>query len=235
MRKRARFRLSFGGVLAVSALMHGAVFAAAAVLASLEPRATLAVYTVRVVEAPAGVTGASTSRAPATRRASPAMQPVQAMAEPVTAPSPLAAAPPAPPTPMSPAPEELREDIAPPTTSGAAIPETATTASAPSGVTGQGPPAMDAETIDPGFTLVGAVTMPYPESARRARKAGRVRLEVEVGPDGRVMNVRVLEATPGWGFAEAARDAYEEARFSPPRWQGRPVRVLWRKTLVFQP
>jgi TonB family protein len=98
-----------------------------------------------------------------------------------------------------------------------------------------GLPAVAAESLDPGFALVSDVRLDYPESARRARKAGHVRLELEVGPDGRVLAVRVLEATPGWGFEAAATGAYGQARFSPPRWQGRPVRVLWRKTLLFQP
>jgi TonB family protein len=89
--------------------------------------------------------------------------------------------------------------------------------------------------LDPGFALVSGASLGYPEAARRARKGGQVRLELDVGPDGRVLAVRVLDATPGWGFAEAARAAYQKARFSPPRLQGRPVRVLWRKTLLFQP
>lgn len=96
-------------------------------------------------------------------------------------------------------------------------------------------PWVEVQALDAGFGLISPITLAYPEAARRARKAGRVRLEVEVGPDGSVLAVRVLEATAGWGFAEAARDAYEQARFAPPRWQGRPVRVLWRKTLLFQP
>jgi TonB family protein len=94
---------------------------------------------------------------------------------------------------------------------------------------------VEVQALDAGFGLIAPVTLAYPEAARRARKAGRVRLEVEVGADGSVLAVRVLEATAGWGFAEAARDAYQRARFAPPRWQGRPVRVLWRKTLLFQP
>jgi TonB family protein len=96
-------------------------------------------------------------------------------------------------------------------------------------------PWVEVQALDAGFGLIAPVTLAYPEAARRARKAGRVRLEVEVGADGSVLAVRVLEATAGWGFAEAARDAYQRARFAPPRWQGRPVRVLWRKTLLFQP
>src|SRR5262249_42543747 len=85
---------------------------------------------------------------------------------------------------------------------------------------------VDAESLDAGFAILTPIQLGYPDAALRARKTGQVRLEVEVGPDGRVLNVRVLESTPGWGFEESARNAYAQARFSPPRWQGRPVRVL---------
>jgi TonB family protein len=75
----------------------------------------------------------------------------------------------------------------------------------------------------------------YPPAALRLRLSGVARIEVEVDPRGRVRRVTVLEETGRWGFGEAARDAFAAARFTPPRLQGRPVRVLWHKTVIFQP
>ncbi len=60
-------------------------------------------------------------------------------------------------------------------------------------------------------------------------------LEIEVAPDGRVAKVAVVRESKGWGFGAAARRAFANAVFTPPRVAGRPVRVLWRKTLHFRP
>ena len=65
--------------------------------------------------------------------------------------------------------------------------------------------------------------------------AGEVRLQLEIGADGRVRRVQVISESGDWGFGAAARAAYAQAAFTAPTVEGRPVRVLWRKTLRFRP
>ena len=92
------------------------------------------------------------------------------------------------------------------------------------------------ETLDAGFGILGGLPRPlYPDRARRLGRGGSVVLEILVGPDGKVMRVVVVRESSGWGFGAAAREAYAKAVFTPPRANGRPVRVLWRKTLRFRP
>ena len=89
--------------------------------------------------------------------------------------------------------------------------------------------------LDAGFRLVEPVRPGYPPLARRLGKSGEVRLELEIDPGGRVTRVSILEETGGWGFGAAVQDAYRAARFTTPTQGGRPVRVVWRKTLRFRP
>ena len=92
------------------------------------------------------------------------------------------------------------------------------------------------ETLDAGFGILGELPRPlYPERARRLGRGGSVVLDILVGPEGNVMRVVVVSESLGWGFGAAAREAYAKAVFTPPRANGRPVRVLWRKTLRFRP
>lgn len=58
------------------------------------------------------------------------------------------------------------------------------------------------------------VRVPYPAKARALGVEGTVRLKVLVGPDGRVLEARVLEG-PGFGLDEAARQALFRFRFRP--------------------
>ncbi len=91
------------------------------------------------------------------------------------------------------------------------------------------------EELDEGFGLLAPVLPSYPPQARRLGRNGKVKLELAVDPRGRVRRITILEETAGWGFGAAARAAYGRARFSPPTLRGRPVWVLWRKTLHFAP
>ncbi|MEE8434797.1 MAG: energy transducer TonB [bacterium] len=113
------------------------------------------------------------------------------------------------------------------------------TARVSSGSDDAGPPGFSPrrpETLDAGFGILGGLPRPlYPERARRLRRGGSVVLDILVGPDGKVMRVVVVRESLGWGFGAAAREAYAKAVFTPPRANGRPVRVLWRKTLRFRP
>lgn len=94
---------------------------------------------------------------------------------------------------------------------------------------------MSGQELDAGFALRTGGRPRYPARARRLGRSGTVRLELLVNTDGSVARVRVREESTGWGFGAAARKAFSMARFTPPTVAGNPVRVLWRKTLRFQP
>lgn len=96
-------------------------------------------------------------------------------------------------------------------------------------------PLVSAELLDPGFRLLRVKALVYPPAALNLRRAGKVRLEIEVDAQGRATRVVVLGETGDWGFGGAASKAYSQAHFTPPTRQGKPVRVRWRKTLVFRP
>lgn len=89
--------------------------------------------------------------------------------------------------------------------------------------------------LDEGFGLLRPVRPAYPALAKRLGKAGRVRLELGIDPQGRVYRVNVVDEISGWGFGPSAESAYRNARFTRPTVGGRPVRVLWRKTVIFRP
>ena len=99
------------------------------------------------------------------------------------------------------------------------------------------PPArlVRSDELDAGFRLLAPVSPAYPERARRLARPGLVELELEVAADGRVTRIDVLAESRGWGFGAEARRAFAAARFTPPTVAGRPVRVLWRRTLHFRP
>lgn len=103
-----------------------------------------------------------------------------------------------------------------------------------SGADGDGP-AVAPEQLDAGFRLLAPVSPAYPERAQLLGRGGEVRVELAVGRDGSVERVQVLDETGHWGFGHAVRRAYRGARFSPPTVRGRPVRVLWRQTVIFRP
>jgi len=89
--------------------------------------------------------------------------------------------------------------------------------------------------LDAGFRLLTPVRPRFPQRAARAQRSGQVQLEVLVDADGTVAQVEVVGEPEGWGFGLAAREAFAQARFTPPTASGRPVRVRWRKTLLFRP
>ena len=64
----------------------------------------------------------------------------------------------------------------------------------------------------------------YSEKARQARVQGVVMLSVEIWPDGRPLNIRVVRSL-GWGLDEEAVKAVRQWRFYPGTLEGNPVRV----------
>jgi periplasmic protein TonB len=70
--------------------------------------------------------------------------------------------------------------------------------------------------------LIYKVEPEFSEAARKAKYQGVVVLAIEVGPDGRPRNLRVLE-TLGLGLDEKAIEAVSQWRFRPGYQDGRPV------------
>ena len=82
-------------------------------------------------------------------------------------------------------------------------------------------------------SLLREVTPDYTEQARRAGLEGEVLLELVVGPDGRVSDLRVLRAL-GAGLDEEAVRAVRQWRFSPARRLGSPVAVIVEVAVEFK-
>ena len=85
--------------------------------------------------------------------------------------------------------------------------------------------------IDPP-SLLHEVTPDYTDQARRAGLEGEVLLEIVVGPDGSVIDIRVLRRL-GAGLDERAVDAVRQWRFSPARRFGTPVAVVVEVAVEF--
>jgi TonB family protein len=73
-------------------------------------------------------------------------------------------------------------------------------------------------------SLVSKVEPEYSEEARKARYQGVVTLYIQVDPDGRARNMRVLHSL-GMGLDERALEAVKQWRFKPGMKDGRPVTV----------
>ncbi len=86
--------------------------------------------------------------------------------------------------------------------------------------------------IDPP-RLLREVPPDYTENARRAGLEGEVLLEVVVGPDGGVRDVRVMRRL-GAGLDERAIEAVRQWRFSPARRLGTPVAVIVEVAVEFK-
>jgi TonB family protein len=73
--------------------------------------------------------------------------------------------------------------------------------------------------------LVLRVDPEYSEEARKAKWQGFVRLEIEVWPDGRPHNLRVVQSL-GLGLDEKAIEAVSQWRFVPGKRDGAAVKTL---------
>ena len=74
----------------------------------------------------------------------------------------------------------------------------------------------------------------YPEIARRAGIEGRAVLNVLVGNDGRIRDVRVLKSIGHSGCDEAAEEAIRATRWLPAEQKGRPVTVWVGVPVIFK-
>jgi TonB family protein len=71
----------------------------------------------------------------------------------------------------------------------------------------------------------------FPDEAQRRRVGGAVQLEVLIGPDGRVKDLRVIRSSPL--FDEAAMDAVRKWEYEPPQSEGKAVSVVMTVTVTF--
>jgi len=84
-----------------------------------------------------------------------------------------------------------------------------------------------------GGDLLERIQPSYPLNALRREISGSVEVELQVGSDGRVVDVEILDETPARaGFGAAARDAASQWKFEPLTQGGTPV--VQRKIVVFE-
>jgi protein TonB len=69
----------------------------------------------------------------------------------------------------------------------------------------------------------GNTAPPYPAMARRLGEEGEVRLDVHVGPDGSVLEVRLKKSSGSALLDRTAIETVKKWRFSPAAVEGRPV------------
>jgi TonB family protein len=73
--------------------------------------------------------------------------------------------------------------------------------------------------------LIYKVEPEYSEEARKAKYQGTVVLYVEVEPNGRAQNMRVIQSL-GLGLDEKAMEAVRKWKFRPGNKNGKPVTVV---------
>ncbi len=66
----------------------------------------------------------------------------------------------------------------------------------------------------------------YPGDADRQRLSGKVRLQLKLETDGRIIDIEVVSASPPGLFEDSAKKAFRDARFLPAQKNGHPVRAL---------
>jgi TonB family protein len=81
-------------------------------------------------------------------------------------------------------------------------------------------------------SLLHRVEPEYPEQALQQKVQGAVVLDIHIGADGAVQDLRVVSGPPE--LAEASRDAVRQWRFEPHTVNGRAVEILTRVTLNFR-
>ena len=73
----------------------------------------------------------------------------------------------------------------------------------------------------------------YPETARRLNMTGSVTVEAQIGADGKVKEVKVVEGEPM--LARAAMIAVKQWKYRPSYLNGEPVESSSRVVLNFKP
>jgi TonB family protein len=80
-------------------------------------------------------------------------------------------------------------------------------------------------------TKVKDVQPVYPAIARSARVSGVVTIEATIGPDGKVIDARVVKSVPM--LDQAALDAVQQWEYTPPLVNGKPTSVIMTVTINF--
>lgn len=95
---------------------------------------------------------------------------------------------------------------------------------------GSGPPDVTEATL----TRVRPIELDYPEMALRKSIEGWVDLSYQVGTDGKVGKVKVLEASPAGVFDSAASRAISRVRYKPMLQAGKPIAVNTKLRIAFR-
>jgi len=82
-------------------------------------------------------------------------------------------------------------------------------------------------------TKIRDVTPVYPAIAQSAHVAGVVTIEATIGPDGKVVDAKVVRSIPM--LDQAALDAVRQWEYTPTLLNGKPVPVLVTVTINFRP
>jgi TonB family protein len=82
-------------------------------------------------------------------------------------------------------------------------------------------------------TKIKDVSPVYPAIARSARVAGTVVIEATIGPDGKVIDTKVVKSVPM--LDQAALDAVQQWEYTPSLLNGKPVPVTVTVTINFKP
>jgi TonB family protein len=142
----------------------------------------------------------------------PTYTPVPPTATPTATPPPTATAVPPTPTPLPPTPTRVPPTATP-------IPMTPTPAVREGDIVAVGPGVVPPE-------LVERVNPRYPPAARQMRTGGMVQLQLLVGIDGSVEQIRILKVDkPGLGFEKATEEAVRQWRYTPATKNGVKVRM----------
>ena len=93
-------------------------------------------------------------------------------------------------------------------------------------------PVRHAAEVDPRFR--DALQPPYPPDRERAQQAGRVRVRITIGTDGRVTAIDQLSTTHEAFWRATQRQALNRWRFRPATVDGRPVVSTMTMTVTFR-
>lgn len=103
-----------------------------------------------------------------------------------------------------------------------------------SGMAGVGDGIFPATSLDRPPAVVSRRRPFYPLPARRAAIEGRVEIKFLINTEGRVENVRIIEADPPGVFEESVRQTAYRWRFKPGTVRGKPVRTMVATTVRFE-
>jgi protein TonB len=92
---------------------------------------------------------------------------------------------------------------------------------------------MTAKSVDQVPQLSQQVSPKYPPRARAQGVTGHVKIRLLVGQRGQVMEAKVIEAYPKGVFEKAALTAIRQCRFTPAKYQGKPVKMWAEQVMRF--